>query len=167
MKHSERNMICAGLLFLAYAYGLDGWTVPGIACGAAAAVFAAAVYDRRDVWKDFPLLCAVDFCVLIVIRCAGLQRIMPLMGFLCLVNSLVCLQTIRSGDRFTAYTVLGAGAVSVLLVLAAAQDSAVLVMMLGVVSAVFLPMVLCLAGVSGMLFLKREERYAKLTGLKG
>ena len=167
MEKRERNMICVGLLLIAYAYGLDGWSVPGIVCGAAAALCAAGTYDRMNVLRDFPLMCAVDLCVLLIIRCTGLQRIMPLLGYLCLVNTLVCLQTIRSGDLFVVRTILGTGAVSVLLVLAAAQDNTVLLMMLGTVSAVFLPMVLCIGSVYAKEFLKREGWYAKLTGIKG
>ena len=165
MKKTEMSLVSLGLVILGFAYGLDGWSVPGVCCGAAGLLAGMRCVEGKPGKVDFLVMCGVDLLVLWVVRAADLQQTMPLTGFLVLVDTFVCLNAVRREETVLMKGMCRAGMVFVLLALCAAPDSAALMRLLAVIAAVFLPMPLCTVAVYAYGALKREEGYAKLTGM--
>ncbi|MBQ6592661.1 MAG: hypothetical protein IJJ24_02840 [Solobacterium sp.] len=165
MKKAEMSLISLGLVILGAAYGMEGWSVPGVCCGAAGFLCAVKNADGRHVREDFPVMCGVDLLMLWMVKAAGLQQTMPLTGFLVLVNTFVCLNAVRREETALMRGMFRAGMIFVLLALCAAPDSASLLESLAVVGTVFLPMPLCTVAVYTVGALKREKGYVRLTGM--
>ena len=165
MKKTEMSLISLGLVILGFAYGLDGWSAPGVCCGAAGFLVGMRNMAGKPGREDFLVMCGVDLMVLWMVRAAGLQQTMPLTGFLVLVNTFVCLNAVRREEEALMRGMFRAGMIFVLLALCAAPDGAALLKLLAIIAPVFLPMPLCTIAVHLSGALKRDGDYARLTGM--